>query len=126
MLKRFNDWLADRMAYWFSTMACFYLVALLTLSALYFDTPKNIQGWLMYWIGIFFPAVALPILGYVSRKAGETQEKTINETHDAVLEELALVKEQLALVKEQLAIAKEEREILLNMISANTKEHSTV
>jgi hypothetical protein len=116
MLKRFNDWLADKMAYWFSNMACFYIVTLLTLATLYFDTPKNIQGWLMYWIGIFFQAVALPVLGYVTRKAGETQEQVINETHDAVLEELALVKEQLALVKEQLAVAKEERDIIKQLV----------
>lgn len=95
MIKRFNDWLADKMSYWFSTMVCFYVVTLLTLATLYFDMPKNIQGWLMYWVGIFFQAVALPVLGYVSRKAGEKQEQLLQETHDAVMEELTLIKKMV-------------------------------
>jgi hypothetical protein len=111
MLKRFNDWLGDKLAYWLSTMACFYLISIAILATLFFQRPQGVQAWLMFWVTVFFQGAALPVLGYVSRKAGERQEQILNETHDAVMEELALVKEQLALVKEQLAIAKEEREM---------------
>ncbi|MGE7764934.1 hypothetical protein [Peribacillus sp. NPDC096540] len=37
----------------------------------------------------------------MSRIAGEIDEKVINETHDTVMEELALVKGELALAREQ-------------------------
>ncbi len=48
-----------------------------------------------------FQGVALPILGYVSKKAGDNQEKVLNETHDTVMQELALVKEELTLAREE-------------------------
>lgn len=108
-MKRFNDWLGSKLAYWLSTMTMFYVVTFGTLVTLYFDTPKGVQGWLIYWISVFFQAVALPVLGYVSNLAGARQEKILKETHDAVLEELAIVREELE-------IAKEERELLKKLI----------
>jgi hypothetical protein len=49
-------------------------------------------------------------LGYVARKSGESQEKVLKETHDTVMEELALIKEELRL-------AKEERNALIELVS---------
>jgi hypothetical protein len=109
MMKRFNDWLGDQLAYWLSTMGCFYLISIAILATLFFQRPEGVQAWLMFWVTVFFQGVALPVLGYVSRKAGEKQEQILNETHDAVMEELALVKEELE-------IAKEEREILKKLL----------
>jgi len=49
----------------------------------------------------FFQGAALPVLGYVARRAGENQERVLNETHDTVMEQLELIKEDLALAREQ-------------------------
>jgi hypothetical protein len=50
---------------------------------------------------------SLPILGYVAMKAGENQERVLNETHDTVMEELVLVKEELQLEREERAALQE-------------------
>ncbi|BCU81856.1 hypothetical protein JIR001_16390 [Polycladomyces abyssicola] len=106
MMRRFNDWLGDKLAYWLSTMGCFYLISIAILATLFFQRPEGVQAWLMFWVTVFFQGVALPVLGYVSRKAGEKQEQILNETHDAVMDELALVKEELAIAKEELELLK--------------------
>jgi hypothetical protein len=128
MIRRFNDWLGDKLAYWLSTMACFYLISIAILATLFFQTPEGVQAWLMFWVTVFFQGAALPVLGYVSRKAGEKQEKILNETHDTVMEELALIKEQLKIAKEEQEIirehlknAKEEREIIMKLIETLKK-----
>lgn len=93
-MNKFNDWLGDRLSYWLSTMAVFYGVTFLILSTLFFQKPSNILGWLQYIIAIFFQGVALPVLGYTSRKAGDVQAKMLKETHDASMLELDIIKKQ--------------------------------
>jgi CBS domain containing-hemolysin-like protein len=100
-VKRFNDWLGDKLAYWLSTMPCFYLISVAILATLFFQRPQGLQAWLLFWVTVFFQGVALPVLGYVSRKSGEKQEQVLNETHDAVMEELRMVKEELVLAKQE-------------------------
>lgn len=124
-MKRFNDWLGDKLAYWLSTMVCFYLIAGAILATLFFQQPQGVQAWLMFWVTVFFQGTALPVLGYVSRKAGERQEQLLNETHDMVMEELAMIREQLDIAKEereiiraQLDMAKVDREIMVKLLAA--------
>jgi hypothetical protein len=93
-MNKFNDWLGDRLSYWLSTMAVFYGVTFLILSTLFFQKPVNMLGWLQYIIAIFFQGVALPVLGYTSRKAGDIQAKLLKETHDASMLELDFIKKQ--------------------------------
>ncbi|MGC4378665.1 hypothetical protein WD019_17345 [Fictibacillus sp. Mic-4] len=100
MIRRINACIGDKLAYWLSTMACFYVVAALVIIPLFFQHPDTLVGWVQYIVQSIFQGVALPVLGYVARIAGENQEKIINETHDAVMEELTLVKEELALARE--------------------------
>jgi hypothetical protein len=93
-MNKFNDWLGDRLSYWLSTMAVFYGITFLILSTLFFQKPTSMQGWLQYIISIFFQGVALPVLGYTSRKAGDVQAKMLKETHDASMQELGFIKKQ--------------------------------
>jgi hypothetical protein len=69
----------------------------------FFQHPNDLVGWVQYVVQSIFQGVALPILGYVSMKAGENQERLLNETHDTVMKELELVKEELQLAKEERA-----------------------
>jgi hypothetical protein len=102
-MQRFNDWLGNKLAVTLSTMGCFYLIFALVIVPLFFQHPTDLVGWVQYIVQSIFQGVALPLLGYVSMKTGENQEKVLNETHDTVMEELALVKEELQLAREERA-----------------------
>lgn len=92
-MRKFNDWLGDRLAIFLSTMGCFYLIFALVIVPLFFQHPYDLVGWVQYIVQSIFQGVALPILGYVSKKAGDNQEKVLNETHDMVMEELKELKQ---------------------------------
>jgi dolichyl-phosphate-mannose--protein O-mannosyl transferase len=100
-LGQINQWLGDRISYALSTMGMFYVVALLVLVPLIWQRPQGLVGWMQYVIAVFFQGTALPVLGYVARKSGESQEKMLKETHDTVMEELVLIKEELRLASEE-------------------------
>jgi len=97
----FNDQLASKLADWLSTMAMFYGVAFLVMLPLIWQRPANLVGWAQYVISVFFQGVALPVLGFVSKKEGDRNNRLLKETHDAVMSELAIVKEALALASEE-------------------------
>ncbi|HZW84189.1 MAG TPA: hypothetical protein VFF14_12310 [Candidatus Deferrimicrobium sp.] len=101
MFRKFTKWLGDKLSYWLSTMAMFYAVSLLILIPLAFVRPTGTIAWIQYSVTVFFQGAALPLLGYVARIAGEKTDTMLKETHDTVMEELALVKEELILAKEE-------------------------
>jgi hypothetical protein len=110
-LRKLNDWIGEKLAYYMSTMICFYLITMMVVLPLLWQRPTNLVGWMQYLISVFFQGVALPVLGYVSRVAGEKQERVLQETHDAVLQELAELKEihkELCQKVDQIAEQKEE------------------
>ena len=84
-------------------MAMFYIITALVIAPLAFQRPQGLVGWMQYAISVFFQGAALPVLGYVARRAGENQEKVLNETHDRVMEELALAREEWDEIKMLLA-----------------------
>lgn len=100
-MRKFNNWIGDQLALWLSTMGCFYLIGLLVIVPLFFEHPHGFIGWVQYIVQSIFQGVALPVLGYVARMGGEKQERTLNETHDVVMEELVIVKEELKLAREE-------------------------
>jgi len=102
-LKQFNNWLGDKLSYWLSTMAMFYIITALVIAPLAFQRPQGLVGWMQYAISVFFQGSALPVLGYVARSTGENQERVLNETHDCVMEELALAREERDEIKMLLA-----------------------
>jgi cell shape-determining protein MreC len=109
LVKRLNAWLGDKLAFWLSTMGCFYLIFALVIVPLFFQHPSNLVGWVQYIVQSIFQGIALPILGFVARISGQKQERVLNETHDAVMDELAMVRNELE-------IAKEERDTLKELI----------
>jgi len=94
MLTKFNDWLANILADWLSTMAMFYAVGFLVLSILFFQMPKTPLDWVQYIVQAFFQGVALPVLAFVAKKEGTKTERILQETHDTVMAELALAREE--------------------------------
>lgn len=116
-MKRFNDWLGDKLANWLSTMAMFYIITAMVMVPLFFQRPQGLVAWMQYAISVFFQGAALPVIGYITRRAEEKQDLVVNETHDTVIEELRLIKEDLALAHEQ----RDELEALMTVICENSK-----
>jgi len=100
-VDHFNIFLAGKLADWLSTMAMFYGVAFLVLLPLVWQRPASLVGWAQYLISVFFQGVALPILGFVAKKEGERNSQILQETHDMVMSELAIVKAALDQAKEE-------------------------
>lgn len=98
-VKKFDNWLGDQLAFLLSTMGCFYLIFALVIVPLFFQHPHDLIGWVQYFVQSFFQGVALPVLGYVARIAGEKQEQVLKETHDAEMLELAELKEIIQILK---------------------------
>jgi len=89
----FTEWFANKLAYALATMACFFIVFALTSSILFFQTPRSALEWVQYIIQTVFQGVALPVLAFVAKIAGERQEKLLKETHDTVMKEVKEIKE---------------------------------
>lgn len=117
-IRRFNDYIGDKLAFGLSTMAAFWIVSAFVVVPLLFQTPHDLVGWVQYLIQSFFQGAALPVLGYVSRVAGEKQERVLRETHDTVMTEMVVVKEELALAREE----RDELKQIMAEIHKNTKE----
>jgi 5-bromo-4-chloroindolyl phosphate hydrolysis protein len=99
-------------------MAMFYGVSFLVLATLFFQTPTSLVTWIQYIISVFFQGVALPVLGYTSRKSGELQAQLLRETHDIVMNELEYIKRQ----QEAARMEREELEKIISEIRDMTAE----
>jgi len=117
-MNRFNDWLGDKLSYFLSTMAMFYGITFLVVTPLFFQTPNTPVGWMQYIVSVFFQGVALPVLGYTSRKSGEVQAQLLKETHDTVMKELDFIKKQ----QEAASLERDELEKIMAEIRDMTQE----
>ena len=93
-MKRFNNWLAEKITSGVATMWCAYLFAAIALISL----PKAIQSGdsitIISWIAqTFLQLVLLSIIMVGQKVQSKNLEKTINETHAASLAEFELAKE---------------------------------
>lgn len=98
-MKKFNNWLGDKLAFGLSTMTAFYVVTIFVLAPLVWQRPEGPIGWVQFLVQSLFQGSALPVLGYVARVAGEKQERVLRETHDTVMAELSLEKEERSDIK---------------------------
>ena len=96
MKEKFNEWLAGKLADALATMVMFFGVTFLTLSILFFQTPKTPLEWVQYIIQTLFQGVALPVLAFVAKIEGERQRKLLQETHDTVMQEMKEIKAMMA------------------------------
>lgn len=104
-----NAWIADHLSTWMITMEAFWILVVLTWGSVAISRPAGAQGWDLFLVSIFFQGAALPILGLVSQKQGDRMERVMRETHDAAMEEVALLRNEVADIR---AIREEEAEAL--------------
>ena len=103
MLKRLirtaDDSIMSALLWATSTKGAFYALNVLIFIAVIISPPMNIQGWLLVVVSEYYQGVALPGLGAAQKKTeastriqNELTRKLLQETHDAVMAELADVK----------------------------------
>ena len=97
-VRRLNEWLAVRGTATFGTMWAFYVLFVYGLLPTIF--PGEMDR-LLYWSNVI-QLVALPLIMVGQNIQGRAAEQRAIETHDAVMEELALVREESAELKELL------------------------
>jgi hypothetical protein len=85
MMKKinlFNDWLAERLSIILSIMTTFYIIALLVLLPLIWEHPSNFVAWASYISCSIFQAIALPVLGYTSKKTSDKTDIMMKDMYD--------------------------------------------
>ena len=100
LYNRINDFIGNKLSFSLSTMEMFYIVLILVVFPLFFQTPHDLIGWIQYISTAILQAVALPLLGYTTRKSGEKQEKIINDTHEILMKEIKMNREMMQEIKE--------------------------
>lgn len=106
--NKINDYIGGKLSFALSTMEMFWLVLIIVLLPLLWQRPDSSIAWVQYISTAILQAVALPLLGYTTKKSGESQEKVIKDTHDILMKELSETKH---MHKEQMCIIKEIKEI---------------
>ncbi len=95
-MKRINDWLAIKLTNGVGTMWAAYVFALLALVAL----PSAIHSGVLAvveWISqTFIQLVMLSVIMVGQSLQAQSTEKRDQETHDAVMQELVLLREKSA------------------------------
>src|SRR5271169_6245315 len=96
MKQNLSEWLATKLADALATMIMFFGVTFLTMSILFFQTPRSPLEWVQYIIQTFFQGVALPVLAFVAKIEGSRLQKLLQETHDSVMMEMKEIKGMMA------------------------------
>ena len=91
-IERFNDYIADKLSFILSIMATFYIILTLTIIPLFYGLPSTPKDWATYLCTVIFQGIALPVLGYTSRKAGDKTDKMMEEMYKMTTEIDRLVK----------------------------------
>ena len=99
-MKKFNEWLAGKLADWLSTMIMFYAVSFLVVSILFFQKPGSPLEWIQFVVQCFFQGVALPVLAFVAKHEGKKTERLLRETHDTVLKEFSLIRDEVRAIQD--------------------------
>ena len=79
IVQRFNDYLADKLSYLLSVMATFYIISLLVVIPLFYSQPTTFVAWASYICSVVFQGIALPVLGYTSRKSSDKTDLLMQE-----------------------------------------------
>ncbi len=78
----FNDYLANKLSYLLSIMATFYVICLLVTIPLFYTQPSGFVAWASYLCSVVFQGIALPVLGYTAKKAGDKSDELMNKMYE--------------------------------------------
>jgi hypothetical protein len=112
-----NNLIADLLADALSTMSCFWVITVMVVVVLFWQRPASAVGWVTYFSTAIFQAVALPVLAFVAKKEGATQQALLQETHDAVMGEL----DKLGAVVDELVATHAEVHEMMSQVHVKVK-----
>ena len=84
-IRIFNDWLAERLSFILSIMTTFYIISLMVLLPLIWQHPSNFVAWASYISCSIFQAIALPVLGYTSKKTSDKTDIMMKDMYDMLI-----------------------------------------
>jgi len=91
-MKKFNDWIAEKMSYALATMFMFYIITFLVIIPLLYSQPTSIVAWASYLSSVVFQGIALPVLGFTSRKNGQKTDELIDLIYKLTKEDNDIIK----------------------------------
>jgi hypothetical protein len=74
-------------------MQMFYIVFICVVLPLLFEHPSSLIAWIQYLSTAILQAVALPLLGFTTKKSGDVQEKVIKESHELLISQFEELKD---------------------------------
>jgi hypothetical protein len=122
LFQRFNDYLADRLSYLLSIMATFYFVSLLVVIPLFYSQPTSFVAWASYICSVIFQGIALPVLGYTSRKASDKTDEVMGHMFKMTKEIDRLVK----IIEKQQEHMSTEMDELVEIEKEHTKKNENI
>lgn len=93
-----------------TTKGAFWALFLLIVTAQVIKPPQDIQAWLLVLVSEFYQGVALPGLGASQKAEAEETRRVLQETHDAVMQELQLAKDERQEMRELVSYLHEKLE----------------
>lgn len=120
-LSSLNDKIADKLSYSLSIMTTFYIISALVFLPLLYAQPNSVVAWASYLCSVVFQGIALPVLGYTSRKSGDKADAVMSEMYKMTKEIERLVN----LIESQQEKISEEVDTILDIeisVNANNKK----
>src|SRR5271168_2942462 len=100
--KRSNEWVAVKLSSIFSTMECFWVFCVIASLPVVFPSTLQIAN---YISSSYLQLIALPLLAVGAVVLGRASELRAQQDHEALMEELTLLKEMHSEVQELLELA---------------------
>jgi hypothetical protein len=124
-IKKFNDYIADKLSYILATMLTFYVITLLVILPLLYTQPTSIVAWASYLCSVIFQGIALPVLGYTARKSSDKSDKIINHMNKTTskIEEMVIIMEKqqeqliylISIIEQKYTHISEEVDVIIEM-----------
>jgi capsule polysaccharide export protein KpsE/RkpR len=98
--RRGNDWIAIKLSKVFSTMECFWIFCIIALIAVVFPRLLAVDT----YVSTSLQLIALPLIGVGATLIGRVAEIRAQQDHEALMEELSIVKDTQKEVHEMLML----------------------
>ena len=99
--KKGNEWIAVKLSNIFSTMECFWVFCIIASLPVVFPSTLQLAN---YISSSYLQLIALPLLGVGASIIGRVAEQRAQQDHEALREELTIIKEMHKEVQELLIL----------------------
>lgn len=114
-IRQFNLKLATKLSNLNATMWTWYVLSIGILSCILLSPPKDIQGWLLVIVTVYYQGASLPVISFTSKIEGELTRKLLKAINDISQLERQDIKKLLEEAKDDRADNKHLLEEIHNM-----------